>query len=160
LLCLLLAGCFTSTQPKFPLSTAVPALADGGRYVAHQRKNDGSYERDETFEMRRRADGGYDYVDAKGKVTAVSLHRIGPNRYVAQGMREDGQGADYLVLEMRGSEIFSFGPDCTRQDPTRLKALGVETRDRTTCVIDRVDDPAGLFATLELGEPGAKLVRE
>ncbi|MPZ56963.1 MAG: hypothetical protein GEU91_10805 [Rhizobiales bacterium] len=157
---LLLAGCFTSSQPKFTLASAVPALGNGGRYIVYQRNSDGSFQRDESFEMRGRADRGYDYIEDKGKVTPVSLHRIGPDRYVAQAIREDGKTADYLVLRLRGNEVLSYGPDCAKQDAAKLKGLGVEIRDKTTCVIDRVADPAALFATLELGEPGVKMVRE
>ena len=29
----LLAGCFTSQTPKFPLASAVPLFGDGGRYI-------------------------------------------------------------------------------------------------------------------------------
>jgi hypothetical protein len=156
-LSLLLAGCFTSSQPKFPLATAVPALGDGGRYVGYERMGDGSFKRDEAFNVRRRADGGYDFVDAKGKVTTLSLHRIGPDRYVAQASEEGG--IHYVILQVRGNEVLAFGPDCKQQDAVKLKAQGVDVR-QYECVIDGVADPAALFAGMELVEPGSKMVRE
>jgi hypothetical protein len=153
----LLAGCFTSSQPKFPLSTAVPALGDGGWYVGYERLSDGSFKREEVFEVRRRTDGGYDFVDAKGKATTLSLHRIGSDRFVAQA--SDEGGIHYVILQVRGNEVLAFAPDCKEQDAAKLKAQGVDIR-QYECVIDRVADPAALFAGLELGEPGSKMVRE
>ena len=160
-LALLLTGCFTSSQPKFPLSTAVAALGDGGHYVSYERTSDGGYKRDEMFTVRKRADGGYDYIDSKGKVTSLSLHRIGPNLYVAQALRENGHTADYVILRVQGNEVLSYLPDCAKQDPVKMKRLGVEIRDNgRICAVDRVADPAALFAMMQLGEPGGKMVRE
>lgn len=157
----LLAGCFTSSQPKFPLSNAVPALGDGGRYVAYERRDDGSFKRDETVQMRPRAAGGYDYIDEKGKVTPFSLHRIGPDRHVAQAIRDDGHTADYILLHARDAEVLTYATDCAKQDAAKLKRLGVEIRDQgRICAIDKVADPAALFAALKLGEPSGKMVRE
>jgi len=156
-LALLFAGCFTSAQPKFPLATAVPALGDGGRYVGYERMSDGSFKREEAFDVRRRADGGYDFIDAKGKVTTLSLHRIGPDRFVAQA--SEGSGVHYVVLQVRGNEVFVFAADCNKHDAEKLKAQGVDVR-RYECVIDGVADPTALFAAMELGEPGSKMVRE
>jgi hypothetical protein len=156
-LALPLAGCFTSSQPKFPLATAVPALGDGGRYVGYERTSDGRFKREESFDVRRRADGGYDFIDAKGKATTLSLHRIGPDRFVAQASEEGG--IHYVVLQVRGDEVLAFAPDCKEQDAAKLKAQGVHVR-QYECVIDSVADPAALFAGMELGEPGSKMVRE
>lgn len=154
---LLLAGCFTSSQPKFPLSTAAPALGEGGRYVGYERASDGSFRREEAFDVRRRADGAYDFIDAKGKVTTLSLHRLGPDRLVAQA--REGGSVHYVILQVRGNEVFSFAPDCGMQDAEKLKARGVEVR-QYECAIDGVADPAALFGAIELGAPGSKMVRE
>jgi hypothetical protein len=156
-LVLLLAGCFTSSQPKFPLASAVPALGDGGRFVGYERLTDGSYKPEEPFDVRKRADGGYDFIDSKGKVTTLSLHRIGPDRFVAQA--QEGGAVNYVVLQVRGNEVLAFAPECKKQDAAKLKAQGVEVR-QYECVIDAVADPAALFAAMELGEPGSKMVRE
>ena len=154
---LLLAGCFTSSQPKFPLSTAIPALGDGGRYVGYERLSDGSFKREEAFDVRRRNDGGYDFVDAKGKATTLSLHRIGPDRFVAQATEEGG--VYYVILQVRGDEVLAFAPDCKEQDAPKLKAQGVNVR-QYECVINSVADPAALFAGMEPDEPSSKMVRE
>jgi hypothetical protein len=153
----LLAGCFTSSQPKFPLTTAVAAFGDGGRYVGYERTSDGSFKRDEAFNVRRRPDGAYDFVDAKGKVTTLSLHRIGPDRFVAQA--REGGSVHYVILQVRGKEVLAFHPDCNKDDAAKLKAQGVDVR-QYECVIDGVTDPTALFAALHLGEPGSKMVRE
>ena len=153
----LLGGCFTSSQPKFPLSTAVPALGDGGRYVGYDRRSDGSFKREEPLDVRKRADGGYDFIDAKGKVTTLSLHRIGPDRYVAQA--SEGKTIHYVVLQIDAKDVLSFATSCDKQDAAKMTALGVVI-DRYECKIDGVADPAALFAALNLGEPGSKMVRE
>jgi hypothetical protein len=155
---LLLAGCFTSSQPKFPLSSAVAVLGKGGRYVTYERREDGSFKRDETIEVRPRADRAYDYIDEKGKVTPVSFHRIKGNIYVAQAVGAD-RHTDYVMLRVDGKEVHFFAPDCDKQDAAKLKALGVVI-DQHECKIDGVADPAALFATLERGPPGSKMVRE
>jgi hypothetical protein len=158
---LLLAGCFTSSQPKFPLSSAVAVFGDGGRYIAYERSSDGSFRRDETIELRKRADGGYDYIDEKGKVTPLSLYRIGPNLYVAQAIREDGQTADYVAVRVNGNEVLTYPLDCTKQDAAKLKSLGVEITDQgRVCNVDKVADPLTLLAGLNRGEPSGKMVRE
>jgi len=159
LLCALLAGCFTSSAPKFPLSTAVPALGEGGHYVAYERQDDGSYKRDETFTVRHRADGGYDFTDAKGKVTPLTLHRIRDNLYVAQATNEKNDHTDYVVLRVQDNEVLGYPVSCDKQDQAKMKALGVVIHDYE-CRIDGVADPAALFADLDLGIPGSKMVRE
>jgi len=160
--CLLLAGCFTSSQPKFPLSTAVPALGNGGHFGAYERQSDGSYKRDDSFDVKHRADGGYDFTDLKGKVTTVSLHRIRGDLYVAQAVNDKNDHTDYALLRVQGkdgNEILAYAPQCDKQDAAKLKALGVEIR-KYECVIDRVADPAALFAAIDIGEAGSKMVRE
>jgi len=156
-LALLLAGCFTSSRPKFPLSTAVAALGDGGRYVAYERTSDGSFKREDAFDVRKRADGGYDFTDSKGAVTKLSFHAAGSDRFVVQVV--EGDGVHYALMQVRGNEALAFATDCSKQDAAKLRAQGVVVR-RLECMIDRVDDPAALFAGLDLGEPSSKLVRE
>ena len=157
-LCLLLAGCFTSTGPKFPLSGAVAALGEGGHYVAYERQDDGSYKREEPFEVKHRADGAYDFIDSKGKVLTLSLHRLRRDLYVAQASEDKGS-INYVVLEVRGNEVLAYSPQCDKQDAAKLKTLGVEIR-QYECVIDKVTDPMALFAAIDLGEPGSKMIRE
>lgn len=158
-LALLLAGCFTSSQPKFPLSTAVAALGKGGRYVTYERRDDGSFKRDVTIEVRPRGDSAYDYIDEKGKVTPVSFHRIKENIYVAQATRPNGGHSDYLMLRVEGNAVMFFPTSCDKQDAAKLTARGVVI-DKRECKIDGVADPAGLFASLDPGQPGSKMVRE
>jgi hypothetical protein len=156
-LALLLTGCYTSSRPKFPPNTAVAALGDGGRYVAYERMSDGSFKREDAFDVRKRADGGYDFVDSKGTVTKVSFHAAGSDRFAVQVV--EGDGVHYAVVQVRGNEALAFATDCSKQDAAKLQAQGVVVR-QLECMIDRVNDPAALFAGLELGEPSSKLVRE
>jgi hypothetical protein len=51
-------------------------------------------------------------------------------------------------------------PQCDKQDPAVLSANGVVQRDKFECSIDKVTDPAKLFAALTAGEPTSKLVPE
>jgi hypothetical protein len=54
-------------------------------------------------------------------------------------------------------------PQRDQQDKAKLAALGVELRGglrSLECPIDRVVDPAALFAHLNLAEPAEKLVRQ
>jgi hypothetical protein len=156
-LCLLLAGCFTSSQPKFPLTGAAAALGDGGRFTMYERDK-GQFVRGDTIEVKRRPDGAYDFID-KDETTTASLHAIGPNRYIAQAIGKPGARAEYAVVQVRGNEVLAFAPDCRKQDAAKLTALGVVI-GKYSCSIDRVADPAALFASLVLGEPTSKLVRE
>ena len=52
-----------------------------------------------------------------------------------------------------------YVPDCDKQDKAQLDKLGVAI-GRFECGIDRVADPTAFFASLTLGEPTSKLVRE
>jgi hypothetical protein len=160
-LALLLAGCFTSSEPKLPLAKSMPAFGDGGSFVAYERMSDGTYKRDEVIDMRKRAGGGYDYVDSKGKGTPLSLYRIGPNLYVVQAVRDDGHNTDYVVARINGNEVLTYPLDCAKQDAGKLKGLGVEIGDQgRVCNIDKVANPIALFASLNLGDVSGKMVRE
>jgi hypothetical protein len=48
-LSILLSGCFTSQTPKFPMSSAVPALGDGGRYVMSNHVGKGKFKREQVL---------------------------------------------------------------------------------------------------------------
>jgi hypothetical protein len=135
----------------------MPALGDGGRYVGYERLSDGRFKREEAFDVRKRTDGGYDLVDSKGSVTKLSFHPVGSDRFVAQAV--EGNGVHYIVVQVRGNEVFVHATDCSKHDAAKLQAQGVVVR-RLECMIDRVNDPAALFAGMELGEPTSKLARE
>lgn len=158
-LSLLLAGCFTSTAPKFPLANAVPALGDGGRYVGYDRQDDGSFKRESPVIVKHRSDGGYDFIDSDGKVTPASLHRVGPDLYVAQASNANSTYTDYVMLRIHGNEVLGFAPQCDDQNAAKMTALGVVIHDHE-CKIDAVADPAALFAHLKFGPPTMKLVRQ
>src|ERR1700752_4014939 len=50
----LLAGCFQSDQPKFPLADAATPLGEGGRYAVYERGPDNRYQRQEVVAVKRR----------------------------------------------------------------------------------------------------------
>jgi len=157
----LLSGCFSSERPKFPAESAVAAFGDGGRFQGYERTEDGRYKKTDEAIMilKRRGDGGYDFVDEKNKVQPVSFHPIAGGNFVGQAYESGKSGYDYVVVRVAGNEAFIYFPDCNKQDQAQLEKLGVVI-GQFECRIDRVADPAAFFVSLTLGEPTSKLVRE
>jgi hypothetical protein len=160
-ICVLLAGCFQSEQPRFPLTEAAAPFGDGGRYVVYERVAGDRYERQEVFVITRRADRAYEFVNEKGETLIMSLHALGGDRFVGQASPDKTRpGYGYVVLRVAGNEAMLYLPQCDKQDKALLQAAGVEMNGEYECIVDRVGDPVGLFRRLELGEPTSKLVRE
>jgi hypothetical protein len=160
----LLAGCFESEQPKFPLASAVAPFGEGGRYVVYERVENDQYRRQEVFVIKRRPDRAYDFVNEKDEVVTISLHALGGDLFAGQASNEKEKDKDkpayaYVVFRVTGSEALLHVPQCDEQDKAMLATLEVEI-GRFECMIDRVADPSGLFKRLELGKPMSKLVRE
>jgi hypothetical protein len=152
-----LAGCFTSKQPVFDEAQAVAALGDGGRFATYSR-NGRRFERDkERFEVRRKGTV-YDFIDEKDVAMPVSFHPLGRDRFVAQTRLESGDYG-YAVVRIKTGETLVYALDCSKQNATRLKSLGVEIRD-SECVLDKVTHAKALFTVVRLGQPTSKLVRE
>src|SRR3954454_24980620 len=70
---LLLSGCFVSETPKFPMTGAVAAFGEGGRYQGYEHQDADTYKKDEVMVIKRRPDGGYAFVDEKGEVQPISF---------------------------------------------------------------------------------------
>ncbi len=157
----LLAGCFMSAEPRFPLASAAAPFGAEARIGLYERGEDKSFKRQEMILARRRSDGAYDFINEKGEATVISLHDVGGGRFVGQSKTDkDKPGYGYIVFSASGREFLIYLPDCGEQDKALLKRFGVETPNQDECLIDRVSDPAGLFAAVELGEPTSKMVRE
>ena len=157
---LLLSGCFTSQQPRFPLAGAAAPFGEGGRYAVYQHEEGDRYKREEVFAAKRQPDGAYEFVDEKGEPLTVSFHALGDNLFVGQAKEKDKSDYSYVVFRITQTETILFTPQCNDQDKAALKSLGVEVSDQFECVIDKVADPAGLFRRVDLGKPVSKLVRE
>ena len=157
----LLSGCIFSETPKFPAESTVAAFGDGGRFQGYDRTEDGRYKKaDEAiFIVKRRGDGGYDFVDQKDEVQPISFHPIAGGNFVGQAPENRTSRYTYVVVRVAGNEAFFYFPDCDKQDKAQLEKLGVAI-GQFECRIDRVADPAAFFASLTLGEPTSKLVRE
>jgi hypothetical protein len=157
----LLSGCFFSETPKFPVESAVAAFGDGGRFQVYERTEDGLYKKNDQaiVVLKRRGDGGYDFVDEKNEVQPISFYPIASGNFLAQTPEKGGARYTYLVVRIAGNEAFIYFPDCDKQDKAQLEKLGVAI-GKFECSIDRVADPAAFFASLTLGEPTSKLVRE
>ena len=157
----LLSGCIYSEAPKFPAESAVAAFGDGGRFQGYDRMEDGRYKKaDEAlFVVKRRGDGGYDFVDEKDKVQPISFFPVAGGNFVGQAPENGTSRYTYVVFRIAGNEAFFYAPDCDKQDKAQLEKLGVAI-GQFECGIDRVADPAAFFASLTLGEPTSKLVRE
>src|SRR5262245_24874490 len=159
----LLAGCFQSEQPKFPLAEAAAPFGDGGRYVVYEWVTGDRFERQEVFVITRRPDRAYDFVNEKGEVLTISLHAVGGDRFAGQATdpkEPDKAEHSYVVFRVTGNDVMVYLPQCDKQNQAMLAAAGVELKGRFDCFIDRVADPAALFKQLELGDPISKLVRE
>src|SRR5262245_27309183 len=156
----LLSGCIFSETPKFPAESAVAAFGDGGRFQGYERTEAGRYKKaDEAIMiLKRRGDGGYDLVDEKQEVQPISFHPIAGGNFVGQAL-EKGARYAYVVVRVAGNEAFIYFPDCDKQDKANLEKLGVAI-GQFECRIDRVADPAAFFASLTLGQPTSKVVRE
>jgi hypothetical protein len=155
---LLLAGCFGSERPMFPLATAAPALGDGGRYSTYEIV-DGKDIPSDKYDVRRRADGAYDFVDEKGLATPVSFHALPDGSYVAQVQLESKKGYGYTVFRLNGTEALIVTPECEKQDKAKMTAQGVEIRSKYECFIDKVADATAFFAGLTYGKPISKMVK-
>src|SRR5215475_3482603 len=157
----LLSGCIFSETPKFPADSAVAAFGDGGRFQGYDRTDDGHFKKaDEAiFTVKRRGDGGYDFIDQKNEVQPISSHPIAGGNFVAQVPESRVPRYAYVIFRFAGNEAFVYAPSCDKQDQAQLEKLGVAI-GQFECWIDRVADPAAFFASLMLGEPVSKLVRE
>jgi len=160
-ICLTVAGCLQSEQPKFPLADAAAPLGEGGRYAVYERGPNNRYDRQEALVIKRRGDRAYDFVDEKGETQTVSLHALGGDLFIAQAKAEKDQpGYGYAVMRMAGREAFVYVPQCDAQDKAVLASAGVEVTAQLECILDKVGDAPALFKRLDLGEPVSKLVRE
>jgi hypothetical protein len=157
----LLSGCFFSETPKFPTQNAVAVFGDGGRFQGYDRMEGDRYKKaDEAIiTVKRRGDGGYDFVDTKDKVQSITFYPIAGGNFVGQALENGKSRYAYVVFHIAGNEAFVYVPDCDKQDKAQLDKLGVAI-GQFECSIDRVADPAAFFASLTLGEPTSKLVRE
>ncbi len=155
---LLLAGCFGSQQPMFPLSSAVPALGPGERFETFERV-DGQDKPAGQVTVRPRGDGAYDFISPNGASNPVSFHPIAGGLYVAQIKLEGDSGYLYTLLSITGDEALIVPAECEKQDQAKMTALGVDIRGRLECRIDKVADPAAFFASLTKSEPVSKMVR-
>jgi hypothetical protein len=157
----LLSGCFFSETPKFPAGNAVAAFGDGGRFQGYDRMEDDRYKKadEAVIIVKRRGDGGYDFVNEKNEVQPISFYPIAGGNFVGQALEDGKSRYAYVVFRIAGNEAFVYVPDCDKQDKAKLETLGVVI-GQFECRIDRVADPAAFFASLTLGEPTSKLVRE
>ena len=137
-ICLLLAGCFQSEQPRFPPANAAAALDRGGRYVVYERGPDNTYQRQEALQIKHRDDGAYDFVDEKGETVTISFHALGGDLFVGQAKAEKDQPAyGYTIVRIAGNETVLYVPQCDDQDKAVLAAASVEVNGQLECIIDR-----------------------
>ena len=156
----LLSGCFFSEIPKFAPEDGVAALGEGGRYQTYERLSDGQYKKDEVIVVKRRTDGGYDWIDEKNEAQRISFHAIANGYHVVQAHEKKNPAYAYAVVRISGNEVQVFVPACDAQDKSMLLRLRVTLNREYECMIDRVIDPEEFFASVKLGESTSKLVRE
>ena len=160
-LSVLLSACFTSETPKFPASSAVAAFGSGGRYVVFEHVGKGKFRKQRTLMVKQTLDGSYDFIGEKTTVP-ISFHDVGNGVIVGQAKPGDNNkhAYGYLFLTRKDNELFLHLPQCDKQDPAVLTANGVIHRDKWECSIEKVSEPAKLFAVLTPGEPSMKLAPE
>jgi hypothetical protein len=167
-LSVLLSACFTSESPKFPVSSAVPALGSGGRYVAFNHVGKRKFQKDQVLTVKPMPDGSYQFIpDKPGKPgpsrpLQISFHDIGNGVIIAQakGPENNTHPYSYLFVTRQGNEVFFDLPQCDKQDQAVLSAHGVVQRDKWECSIEKVAEPAKLFSALTPGEPDIKMAPE
>jgi hypothetical protein len=157
----LLGGCFLSEEAKFPASSAAAPFGEGGRYDVFEHGEGDTYKRQETFGVKHRPDGAYDFTNEKGESAMMAFYRVADGLFVVQSPATPGDkgGFAYVVFRVAGNEAFLHIPQCNGQDADKLAAAHVDVRG-LECYIDGVADPAGLFAGMKLGEPISKMVRQ
>jgi hypothetical protein len=159
-LSVLLSACFSSEQPKFPASSAVAVFGTGGRYVVFDHVGSGKFQKQRMVTVKPMLDGSYEFVGGK-TVLPISFHDAGNGVVVGQAKPDDNKQAyGYLILTRNGKEMLLHLPQCDKQDAAVLSAHGVVLRDKYECSIDKVSDPAKLFAALVPGDPTSKMVPE
>ena len=160
-LSVLLSACFTSENPKFPLSSAVAAFGSGGRYVVFEHVGKGKFLKQRTMTVKQTLDGAYEFIGEKTSIL-ISFHDVGNGVIVGQAKPGDNNknAYGYLFLTRKGNELFLHIPQCDKQDAAVLSANGVVHRDKWECSIEKVSDPAKLFTALTPGEATSKLVPE
>src|SRR5829696_2292769 len=147
-LSVLLSACFTSVDPKFPPSSAVAVFGAGGRYVVFDHVGKGEFRKQQTMTVKQLPDGVYQFIGAKENIS-ISFHDVGNGVIVGQARPRNTKNAHdygYTFIIRKGNEVFSHVPQCDTQDADVLKAHGVVRRDKWECSIDKVADPAKLFA--------------
>jgi len=159
-LSVLLSACFSSEQPKFPTSSAMAAFGSGGRYVVFEHVGNGKFQKQRTVTVKPMPDGSYVFVGGKTKLP-ISFHAAGNGVIVGQAKPDENKHAyGYLILTRNGKEMLLHLPQCDKQDQAMLSTHGVVLRDKHECSIDKVSDPAKLFAALVPGDPTTKMVPE
>ena len=159
-LSILLSACFSSEQPKFPASSAVAVFGTGGRYVVFEHVGNGKFQKQRVVTVKPTLDGSYEFVGGK-TVLPISFHDVGNGVIVGQAKPDEKkQGYGYLILTRNGKEMLLHLPQCDKQDAAVLSAHGVVLRDKFECSIDKVSDPAKLFAAIVPGNPTTKMVPE
>ena len=159
-LSVLLSGCFTSENAEVPTSSAVAAFGNGGRYAVFEHIGGGKFRKQRTLTVKQMPDGTYEFIGEKTALP-ISFHDIGNGIIVGQAKPADNKNAyAYLFLTRKGTEAFFHLPQCDKQDAALLSAHGVVHRDKFECSIDKVSDPAKLFAALTPGEPTSKMMPE
>jgi hypothetical protein len=159
-LSVLLSACFTSEGPKFPASSAVAFFGNGGRYAVLEHAGGGKFEKKRVVTVKPMPDGTYQFIRDKATLP-ISFHEIGNGITVAQAKpNEKREAYGYLIVTRKGKEVSLHLPQCDKQDSKLLSDHGVVHRDKYECSIDKVSDPAKLFAALTPGDPTSKMIPE
>jgi Deacetylase PdaC len=93
------------------------------------------------------------------KTTVTPEAYLAQDSFIADGVQPTLLKLGPVTLAPSPDGVFFYLPQCDGQDQAKLATFGVAVTRGFECSIDGVADPAGLFATLELGQPVSKMVR-
>ena len=118
------------TRRNFRLATAAAAFGDGGRYQvlrAHGEATSYKQADEVIIIVKRRGDGGYDFVNEKGEVQPISFHPIaGGTSSGRRPRKRTSHRYAYVVFRIAGNEAFIYVPDATSR--TRRNAREARRR--------------------------------
>ena len=151
-LSVLLSACFSSESRNSPRRRRSRPSATAGAMSCSSMSATASSSKQRTLTVKQTLDGSLRIRWREDdSADLVPRRRQRRHRRPGQAGRNNKHAYGYLILTRKGKELLLHLPQCDKQDPAVLAANGVVHRDKCECSIDKVSDPAKLFAALDPG---------